>query len=346
MTAKRLNKLKEELAALDQEVIADRSAARRIHKGIPVVGAVVALTGFGTVTWYAYNQGILEGSEKAAPYLRPNGKLKTTPVNPGGLYVPNRDKYVFNILEQREDDGKVERLLPPPVQPKELPKTLYPTEPKKNEVIVAKEKLANHSPRTAKQALEQALDLVERNAPAPILPPAQTQDGSAEAKIKKKNKIPQLDTPRGPIRLTPNQTTTSREVPSGAPFSAKSGKGINQVSKGSNLPPSVSKQTKLLKPSAPKNSSVSIRSQDRKGYYIQLGALRSASAAKRAWSVARRKNPTLLRRQTLSVQRVRIINKGVYYRVQSGPFNSVFKAKKLCDALKRRKQSCILVRRR
>ena len=80
------------------------------------------MVGFGTVTWYAYNQGILEGSEKAAPYLRPKGALKTTPVNPGGFDVPNRDKYVFNTLEQREDDRKVERLLPPPEEPKDLPK--------------------------------------------------------------------------------------------------------------------------------------------------------------------------------------------------------------------------------
>ena len=28
------------------------------------------------MTWYAYNQGILEGSEEAAPYLKPSGPLK------------------------------------------------------------------------------------------------------------------------------------------------------------------------------------------------------------------------------------------------------------------------------
>jgi len=108
--ARRSDKLREELAALDQDVIRDRGAIRRMHKAIPAIGAFVAMAGFGTVTWYAYNQGILEGSEDAAPFLRPKGALKAPPPNPGGMDVPNRDKYVFNTLEQREDDQKVERL--------------------------------------------------------------------------------------------------------------------------------------------------------------------------------------------------------------------------------------------
>ena len=81
--ARRPDKLKEELAALDREVIEDRGTARRFQKAIPIVGAVVGMVGFGAVTWYAYNQGILEGSETAAPYLRPKGALKTPPENPG-----------------------------------------------------------------------------------------------------------------------------------------------------------------------------------------------------------------------------------------------------------------------
>ena len=119
--ARRSDKLREELAALDKDVIRDRGATRRMHKAIPAIGAFVAIVGFGAVTWYAYNQGILEGSEDAAPFLRPKGALKVSPSNPGGLDVPNRDKYVFNTLEQREDDQKVERLLPPAEQPKERP---------------------------------------------------------------------------------------------------------------------------------------------------------------------------------------------------------------------------------
>ena len=62
--ARRPDRLKEELAALDREVIEDRGTARRFHKTIPIVGAVVAMVGFGTVTWYAYNQGILKVVKK------------------------------------------------------------------------------------------------------------------------------------------------------------------------------------------------------------------------------------------------------------------------------------------
>ena len=44
--ARRPDKLKEELAALDREVIEDRGT-RRFHKAIPITGAVVAMVGLG-----------------------------------------------------------------------------------------------------------------------------------------------------------------------------------------------------------------------------------------------------------------------------------------------------------
>ena len=49
--ARRPNNLKQELAALDREVIEDRGTARRFHKAIPIIGVVVAMVGFVTVTW-------------------------------------------------------------------------------------------------------------------------------------------------------------------------------------------------------------------------------------------------------------------------------------------------------
>ena len=119
--ALRADKLRQELAALDQEVGSAPSPGRQMHRVIPVTIAFVALFCFGGLTWYAYNQGILEGSEEAAPYLRPSGPLKIAPSSPGGVEVPNRDKFVYNRLENRSDDEKVERLLPPPEQPKTLP---------------------------------------------------------------------------------------------------------------------------------------------------------------------------------------------------------------------------------
>ncbi len=339
--ARRTDKLKEELAALDREVIEDRGAARRFHKAIPIVGAVVAMVGFGTVTWYAYNQGILEGSEEAAPYLRPKGELKTTPVNPGGVYVPNRDKYVFNTLEKREDDMKVERLLPPPKQPRDFPKPQTsspqvatpqksaPEQPVKPKVSGQKKP----EPRTANEALKQALNFVQQDAPPPGSETAEAATPETETK-------PAQVTPQsGPIKLTPGpkkqtaKPTPPPPPPSESDVQAPAKRKLTALTADPKVPAS------RVRPRAR-------RSAGGKGYYIQLGALRSQSAAERAWRVAQQKNRSLLGGRDVDVTRAKVPNKGIYYRVQSGPLVSSAEAKNLCDALNRRKQVCFVVRRR
>jgi len=354
--ARRSDKLREELAALDQDVIRDRGATRRIHKAIPAVGAFVAMIGFGAVTWYAYNQGILEGSEDAAPLLRPKGALKAPPSNPGGVDVPNRDKYVFNTLEQREDDQKVERLLPPAEQPKELPpedsKPSVTTQLPKAEKPVAIEKPAvatsnEARPRTANEALKKALDLVQKDAPPTLPAPGSESEVAEKSPIAETAQVAESQMPSGPIRLTPGKKSPAATEVKPAPPPPP-------ALKTRTVRPSATKAPVIpqLKKSAPKVVKPSSRPKRRptpstaKGYYIQLGALRSASAAERAWSGAKKKNPDILRGRKLSVERANVPEKGVYYRVQSGPFADSGAAKRLCDALKRRKQGCFVVRRK
>ena len=57
--ARRADNLREELAALDQEVGSNPVPGRQMHKVLPLAIAFVALFCFGGLTWYAYNQGIL-----------------------------------------------------------------------------------------------------------------------------------------------------------------------------------------------------------------------------------------------------------------------------------------------
>jgi hypothetical protein len=349
--ARRSDKLREELAALDQDVIRDRGATRRMHKAIPAIGAFVAIVGFGAVTWYAYNQGILEGSEDAAPFLRPKGALKVSPSNPGGVDVPNRDKYVFNTLEQREDDQKVERLLPPAEQPKDRPlqnsKLLVTTPlPKMEKPLAIKEPSVVTSnkarPRTANEALKKALNLAEKDAPPPL--PAPSPEPEVVQRSPATVQVAQSQTPSGPIRLTPGKKKPTVTEVKPAPPALKTLVVKRSGSKPSVIPRMKKSTAKILKPlSLPKLRPTRSAA---KRYYIQLSALSSASAAERAWSIAKKQNPGVLRARTLSVERANVPKKGVYYRVQSGPFADSGSAKRLCDALKRRKQVCFVVRRK
>ena len=367
--ARRADKLREELAALDQEVGTAPPSGRQMHKAIPVAIAFVALFSFGGMTWYAYNQGILEGSEEAAPYLKPSGPLKIAPSSPGGVEVPNRDKFVYNRLEKREDDQKVERLLPPPEQPKQPPVT-QPEQPgqatvalpqsvaprgqteETSEAPVAEPKpsqtVEKTKPRTANEALRQAIELVDKGAPSPLAAPGASQEPKTTEKavepakkapippVAEKEEAPQVTEnappPKAPIRLTPRSRGAEDKKP--PPVKAKA---------PPKAPPPPRKPTKLAsKPSAAPIS----KSARAKGYFIQLGALRSRGAAERAWRSARAKNPELLGNRRLTVEQANVPKKGIYFRVQSGPLANANAARQLCDALKRRKQGCFVVRRR
>lgn len=80
-------------------------------------------------------------------------------------------------------------------------------------------------------------------------------------------------------------------------------------------------------------------------YRIQVGALRSPDAARRRWSALRAAHGGVLGRLTPTIERVDLgALKGVYFRVQGGPFADASAAGRACAALRRLSISCFVVR--
>jgi len=92
---------------------------------------------------------------------------------------------------------------------------------------------------------------------------------------------------------------------------------------------------------APKATPTSIAAG---AYRLQLGALKTEDAAKTEWLKLQRQNSDVLGRLSLSVSRVDLGAKGVYYRIQAGPIADEGKAAQDCAALKSRNIGCILVK--
>ena len=78
---------------------------------------------------------------------------------------------------------------------------------------------------------------------------------------------------------------------------------------------------------------------------MQLAALKSPDATQTLWAQLQRAHPRLLGDTELTVQRVDLGNRGVFYRVQAGFFPDRSAANGLCQALKARQQDCLVVRR-
>jgi len=74
------------------------------------------LVGFGGLMLYAYSWGTGDPEPGELPLVAaPEGVEKERPESPGGLEVPYQDSLVLN--PGSEDEGEVERLLPPPEDP-------------------------------------------------------------------------------------------------------------------------------------------------------------------------------------------------------------------------------------
>jgi len=91
---------------------------KRMITAAIALGAVAA---FGIGIWFAYDQGVKRGASGAPPLIHADqGPTKVAPENPGGMQVPNQDKQIYDRIGGNvppADDGKTERLLPPPERP-------------------------------------------------------------------------------------------------------------------------------------------------------------------------------------------------------------------------------------
>jgi hypothetical protein len=76
--------------------------------------------------------------------------------------------------------------------------------------------------------------------------------------------------------------------------------------------------------------------------FVQLAALRSQAAADAAWAEKRRAFPDLLSGFSAVVWRVDLGDRGLFYRLLTGPLPDAAAARRLCAALQARGQDCLV----
>lgn len=78
-------------------------------------------------------------------------------------------------------------------------------------------------------------------------------------------------------------------------------------------------------------------------YMAQLGAFSSEKDAEAAWAKVKAAHGSMFPTKTHSIQRADLGNKGVFHRLQMGPFESEEAARKVCAYLQQNKQGCFIV---
>ena len=322
MASDDIDSLEEELDALED----DGGRRQQIMRFLPIILAVGALVIFAVIVLIAYS-----GGDEAVPVAQPptlappQQTVKIEPENEGGMEIPDQDKQVYNQIGEGAADQKVENILPQPETPKEPPK-----EPAKPTVADAGASPPPPPPPDTGLALP---DVPQTPAP----PPAPGTPKPGEAVSKEAGGA--VAKPDGKTAATvPTVIPDQPQTPAPAPNETQTA-AAQQAKPGILQPPAAPVQKKSAEPPA------TSQMRTMAGVYrVQVASLKSQNQAEVAWKEQVARHPELLSKLSLTVQRAVLADKGTYYRVQAGPFDSRDAADSLCRKLKSRGQDCIVVR--
>jgi len=294
----------------------------------PLVVAILAVSALGGLVYYAYDQGIREGTEVAAPLLAPEGPAKVKPEDPGGLAVPHRDKTVYDVVQGGASDTaqeKVETLLPPPEEPMVPPATAPAAAPAAAPVVTATNKL-NEAEKPAVPQISPpplpAEELAAPEAPATLSEMAEEKIEAAQEKVAET--VAAITPPPAEPKPEPAAVTAPAEPQPAAEAPAET----------------APVQTAAKTDTATQGTDPAISQKWR----IQVGAVRTQEAAVQEWARILRTNKELVGGLTLQVQEVDVTGKGTFFRIRGGPMADKDAADALCGKLKAKNIPCIPVR--
>lgn len=295
-----------------------RMRRHRHRRYLPITLALLVLLLFCGLLWYSYTWSVGEVPTASLPVIDPEpGAEKVRPESPGGLEVPYQDKLVLNQITPNPGEPQVERLLPPP----EVPQALA-VEP----IAPAADAPAPAAPASSAPAPDTDTATAGQTAIAPPPPEASIAEAPSST--------PESSAPE-PSARAPKATP---EV------SAALSQALNEP------PPQASAdavETAAPPVSAQTTSEASISTPQvaaaRGSVLVQFASLKSEDNAKIAWERLKDAHPSDLAALSLTIERADLGERGVFYRVQGGPFADRAAAEELCEALKAKQQDCLVV---
>ncbi|BBK43772.1 hypothetical protein STVA_37920 [Allostella vacuolata] len=290
----------------------------------PWLIGVVALAVIGTfcgIVWYAYTQGLSQGRGGSLPILRADpSPIRERPAEPGGMKVPHQDKLVYDQVARAPSSAPmVERMLPPPETP-----IARPVAPRTS---VAPPPSAPVTPVTPIAPPMAAAPTPPPAAPVqPATPPSARPSPPAPAAQAPSQLAPTQLAPPAGLRPPPSAPSATTPLPQPAPPPAAAAPA----------PPP---------PAAPPAASTAPAPIPGGAYRIQLAAVRSQESAQQEWEKMKAAHSAVLGRLSSQIVRVDLgESRGVFYRIQAGPFGDPEAARRTCQALKDRNVSCLVVR--
>jgi len=299
-----------------------------------VVGLVVIGAAVGGTFWWGFELGRQSAPTPVPPLVRADSSpMKETPADPGGARIPHQDKLVFDGVRS---GGPLDQPETRPVSP--------PIEEPLPRIVIRQPPPAN-PPRL--------IDTDPRRAPEASVPPPPP--------IPDRN-LATLPPTQRPTPLTPNAERSVPGVTGGsaplAPQAPRQAPTPNVAAAPTVVPPPVPQPPPTSQPtvsiptvappplvSLPPNSPITAAPAARGGYRIQLAAFRTAETARAGWEGLRNTHRDTLGTLSPTVVEVDLgPGRGIFHRLQAGPFADAAAATAACDQLRLRNQGCIVVR--
>ncbi len=296
--------------------------------------AVAVLGAFAAFTWYAYERVGEPGGEAIAPLIKADkGPTRVRPESPGGMEIPYQDKMIYEELSRGEPEPGVERLLPPPEVPLPPPTSTAGVPPQAGPGSAHVETLVGTFPPPAQPVAPP--DVQAEPAPTPTPSQAETVTAVEPA--------PAPTAGPGVAKLPPSGPEEDAEAPGGAQSVPAAQAGSDEAAPATPKPSAKSQQK------GPEDTAVAALSSPPAGqapaaggHRIQVAAVRSREGAERGWRRLQKAHADVLGPLTLTVEKVDLGSKGIFYRIQGGPLTQQAAAE-ACAELKRRKTGCFVV---
>ncbi len=272
--------------------------------------AVLSLTLFGGVVWYAYTSGSAGPSGPVRTVEADSKPYKAKPENPGGEIIPDQDKLVFNEAVGRTTDTE-DILGDEPEVPQSRP------EPVRVGKFVPPAPKPPPAPEPAAEA-----------APAEPTPPAAGQpDGDKLAAV--------------PPAALAKPVDPAKTAPAAKTETATKSTGVVVQQPGAVLAPSAPPTPAAeAKPATPRI--VEPKPAGAKSPVVQIGAYGSEAGAMDSWAQVQRKQGAVVAGLTPQVIKFNAPGKGDLYRLVIGPFADRGAATDVCSQLKAQGRDCIV----
>lgn len=280
-----------------------------VWAGAVVMALVVFLL---SVLWYSYPREAAQREIMAVPIIRADaGPVKVVPRDPGGMDIPHRDSTIFQTLRAGDDTDsgirQVENLLDDA------------EEPLSRDQIFA-------GLRTELKVEGREVISVRKAEDTVTVAAASAEGKGKTGQDAGKDKVaPETGETANPAR---------EEAPAGQKIAASS--PVPKSKPETDLAEEVSR-------TEPAAGVETFKTKESGQYFVQLASLRSHEAAQTAWQDLQ-KSMIFLQPHNHRVKKAELGAKGVFYRVQAGPF-AEGRARDICAAVEaQRPGGCLVVR--